>query len=230
MKSGRNETCPCGSGKKYKKCCLLKDQAAEHAELLRRETERLEIAAADLERTASRIPKRLPVPPTPAPPPDPRMEAINARWLEFAEGTDDEGRRDLFIKTLDEPELMDDEMAFEMLSRLYDSAVKSGERDRYEVLVDQLRERLPDVYAASRKYYLQWSIVNALASRQPERVLVLAREMAETADDDVDEFAQVIDLLAYHGQLVALAEATRIAWPLIKDSSNILWGQDSFAR
>lgn len=29
MKSGRNDTCSCGSGKKYKKCCLLKEQNAE---------------------------------------------------------------------------------------------------------------------------------------------------------------------------------------------------------
>jgi len=28
QKTGRNEPCPCGSGKKYKKCCLEKDQAA----------------------------------------------------------------------------------------------------------------------------------------------------------------------------------------------------------
>lgn len=27
-KSGRNDPCPCGSGKKYKKCCLPKDEAA----------------------------------------------------------------------------------------------------------------------------------------------------------------------------------------------------------
>ena len=26
--TGRNEPCPCGSGKKYKKCCLEKDQSA----------------------------------------------------------------------------------------------------------------------------------------------------------------------------------------------------------
>jgi hypothetical protein len=26
---GRNEPCPCGSGKKYKQCCLGKDEAAE---------------------------------------------------------------------------------------------------------------------------------------------------------------------------------------------------------
>jgi uncharacterized protein YchJ len=25
-KVGRNEPCPCGSGKKYKKCCLIKEQ------------------------------------------------------------------------------------------------------------------------------------------------------------------------------------------------------------
>ena len=27
-KIGRNDPCPCGSGKKYKKCCLASDEAA----------------------------------------------------------------------------------------------------------------------------------------------------------------------------------------------------------
>jgi hypothetical protein len=27
-KAGRNDACPCGSGKKYKKCCALKAQRA----------------------------------------------------------------------------------------------------------------------------------------------------------------------------------------------------------
>ena len=30
MKAGRNEPCPCGSGKKYKKCCLAADEALVH--------------------------------------------------------------------------------------------------------------------------------------------------------------------------------------------------------
>ena len=38
-KPGRNNPCPCGSGKKYKRCCLDKDLAAE------REHERLAAAA-----------------------------------------------------------------------------------------------------------------------------------------------------------------------------------------
>ena len=32
-KPGRNDPCPCGSGQKYKRCCLPKDQAAETAAL-----------------------------------------------------------------------------------------------------------------------------------------------------------------------------------------------------
>jgi len=32
-KPGRNDPCPCGSGKKYKRCCLDKDEAAERAAL-----------------------------------------------------------------------------------------------------------------------------------------------------------------------------------------------------
>jgi tetratricopeptide (TPR) repeat protein len=30
-KTGRNNPCPCGSGKKYKQCCLEKDEAADRA-------------------------------------------------------------------------------------------------------------------------------------------------------------------------------------------------------
>jgi hypothetical protein len=43
MKTGRNDPCPCGSGKKYKKCCLEKDAAARFAPPPASE----EVAAAD---------------------------------------------------------------------------------------------------------------------------------------------------------------------------------------
>ena len=32
-KIGRNDRCPCGSGKKYKHCCMAQDQAAAHEKL-----------------------------------------------------------------------------------------------------------------------------------------------------------------------------------------------------
>ena len=33
MNIGRNDPCPCNSGKKYKKCCLLKEYEQEQQEL-----------------------------------------------------------------------------------------------------------------------------------------------------------------------------------------------------
>lgn len=45
-KPGRNDPCPCGSGNKYKKCCLTKNDAAELAQHVEAEAERAERAEA----------------------------------------------------------------------------------------------------------------------------------------------------------------------------------------
>lgn len=46
-KTGRNDPCHCGSGKKYKHCCLQKDQAAESAALAQAAAARAAEAAED---------------------------------------------------------------------------------------------------------------------------------------------------------------------------------------
>jgi len=46
-KPGRNDPCPCGSGKKYKKCCLANQEAAEREQLAEAEARRTESAAAN---------------------------------------------------------------------------------------------------------------------------------------------------------------------------------------
>jgi tetratricopeptide (TPR) repeat protein len=46
-KPGRNDRCPCGSGKKYKQCCLARDEAAENERLTADQAERMERAAAE---------------------------------------------------------------------------------------------------------------------------------------------------------------------------------------
>ena len=45
-KPGRNDPCPCGSGKKYKKCCLANEEAGERDQLAEAEARRTEGAAA----------------------------------------------------------------------------------------------------------------------------------------------------------------------------------------
>ena len=141
MKIGRNAPCPCGSGRKYKKCCLQKDEEA------RRTAQSLDIPEDITDKTDLDVPHR-PISPAPRqpPPPDPRIQAINARWEEF-ETQHYEGRIALFLETLNDAELMDAEMAFEMLNTLYYESIEKYERDRFDGLMDTLRARLPDVYA-----------------------------------------------------------------------------------
>lgn len=57
-KPGRNDPCPCGSGNKYKKCCLTKDEAASTAQLGSGKTraELTEDAARSTMRAASHLP------------------------------------------------------------------------------------------------------------------------------------------------------------------------------
>lgn len=45
-KTGRNDPCPCGSGRKYKVCCLKKDEDAEH-ELIKRAAAKSAALAAE---------------------------------------------------------------------------------------------------------------------------------------------------------------------------------------
>jgi hypothetical protein len=213
-KIGRNDPCPCASGKKYKKCCLKKDQAAAQA--------RQEAKAAAQPST--------PAPPQPSlEPPDPHTEAINVLW-EKLQAADYEEQIALFYETLEtEAALMDGEMAFEFLNTIYYQSVERNERDRFEALAEALLERLPDVYAAEAGYILGWRITNALADGRFDAIPALAKAMAQTAERDIDPFFNLMDQLAYHDQLAALIEATRIAWPQIKNSIRIL-GIDEFAN
>jgi tetratricopeptide (TPR) repeat protein len=50
-KTSRNDPCPCGSGKKYKKCHLEKDQASERAELTRVAAKRAAAEQAQIKAT-----------------------------------------------------------------------------------------------------------------------------------------------------------------------------------
>ncbi|MBT9149131.1 MAG: hypothetical protein DDT27_00553 [Dehalococcoidia bacterium] len=205
MKSGRNDPCRCGSGRKYKKCCLSKAQEARHISQPEKE-------------------------PLPSLPLDPYIEAINARWSEF-KAKDYEAQIALFTNMLDEAELMDGEMAFDMLTIIYERSVERDERDRFDALVERLRERLPDVYDERSHYFLTWHIRNALATGQLEAVPALVHEMAMIAETEIDAFNNVIDMLAYHGQLSVLVQAMRLAWPSVKDSANIVpWGINEFAE
>jgi len=73
QKIGRNDPCYCGSGKKYKKCCELKEKHKKfHAEVLSGGTE--EAATTEAKKIASLFFTRAhpPAAPKPETPPEPK--------------------------------------------------------------------------------------------------------------------------------------------------------------
>ena len=232
MKTGRNDPCPCGSGKKYKKCCLAKDQAAAERAAAASPPAAPLLAYPHPKPAGPAAPARAAEAPAPAPPPppDPAAEREDSRWREF-ESQNGEGRIAVFHETLEDAELMTDEMAFAMLGALHTDAVKSGERTRFAEFVGALRERQPEVFGEEAHYYLSWCLLDALAEDRQEVVPALARELAGRAGRDIDIFNRASEALAYHGQLSVLVEAWRIAWPLVRSSGNVVpWGITEFAE
>jgi len=244
---GRNDPCPCGSGKKYKKCCLKKDEEARRAqEEARRDQEEAERAA----RQAAAAPL-LPWLPAAQHVPHvagaddalgegPEMEAeidattdssfFDTRWAEFEAAEDSEGQIAIFLATLDEG-AMDSESAFEMLNVIYQTSAASGERDRFDALVALLRQRLPDIYAYDAHFYASWLISNALAAGRIDALPALAHELADTAGKYLDTVSQAFDQLAFHGHLSVVAEAMRRAYPLVRDAGEYFeWAVTEFAE
>jgi hypothetical protein len=215
MSIGRNEPCHCGSGKKYKKCCLTKDEES-------RQDKKGKESGSGTDRRDDldeKIRKRKL---------DPRIEAGEALWREFS-AADYEAKIALFMRTLDDSEFMDAELAFEMFNEIFRYTAERGERDRFDTLVEELRNRRPEIYDENKAYLLKWRITNALVTSRSKEVSTLALELASLATREIDIFNRIESQLAYHGHLSVLVEAMHLAWPDVKSSSEIVpWGIDEF--
>jgi hypothetical protein len=213
MKLGRNEPCHCGSGKKYKKCCLAKDEAAG------RERARVQHVAAPAFPVLlpAHTPPPLPEPPTP--PPDPLDQERSALWEEFEDAKLDR-LTEIFLRTLENPELMDEEFAFEMLMAIRDRHSIAAFHEALKALIEQR----PDLYEHDAAYYLDWQIADALAAGYSDRLPELCRSLADTAGKHLDEIYTTLELLLYHGQLAPASEMLRRAWPLVRKSKDYFPG------
>jgi hypothetical protein len=228
MKVGRNDPCPCGSGKKYKKCCLAKDEAAERQSA--RERAAAMRVAAEIAAPTTVEPSLIPHPlpeltfPDEPPPLSPEEEAYQQLWDDF-ETAETEELPALFRRALSEA-LLDDELAFELLNSLRGQ----GEQTVAAALTDELRTARPDLYTASAPYYLDWQVEDALAAGRRDMLATLADALAEAAGRDLDIFNVSSARLAYHGHLALLADLMRGAWPFVRASDNLVpWAYGRFA-
>jgi hypothetical protein len=138
----------------------------------------------------------------------------------------------LFLQTLDDAELMSNELAYEMLSQIHAETVKRGESRHFAELVGVLREKWPDMYEEDATYYLSLLLQDALGEDRQEAVRPLALDLAARADRNLDIVKRSLETLAYHGQLSVLVEVMRIGWPAVKSSREDIfpWAISEFAN
>ncbi len=234
---GRNDPCPCGSGKKYKKCCLHKDEEARRAQLAA-ERAAQETAFAPLW-PLDTVTK--PIPAATEAGDDLEVEQSMAEWEdaddelatvweEFEAEEDHEGQIAIFQAALDAG-LLNDGTAFEMLDIIYEATASNDERDRFDALVAQLRQRLPDVYAHDAHFYLDWLISNALIAGRLDALPALVDQLADLAGAHLDIVNRVFDQLAYYDQLPVLAAGLRRAWPSVQHTDEYFqWAVSEFSE
>lgn len=223
MRVGRNDPCHCGSGKKYKKCCLSKDEAARPAY-----EPAVELPSVVQDKSSPSGGTTLPAPKA-AQALTPQQQAQKDRWAEF-ERADFDTRIALFEQTLTEPDILDADLSLDLFLGLRDGADTAERRRQVSSLVDRLREQLPAVYENREPSYTSWRITEALDEGRHADVVALATRMGELAGQHIDEFNVVYNQLAWHGLLEALTRALSAGWPRVRKSRKIVpWGVDEFA-
>ncbi len=248
MKLGRNEPCHCGSGKKYKHCHWKEDQQARVATSVELEQKQLAedgledldkeslegIAApfeqddeidADFEARKEGLRERFDIDDISR---EAFMAAHNDRYNAF-EKADYHDKISLFEQTLNEPLLMDNEMAFEMLDSLYHLSIQQGERERTDIWLDQLQDSLPEVYEAERQFFDGYRVSNLMAKADYAGLEAYVEPLKAMAVRDIDLFYRIADQLAFHGQMSFLLRVMTAAYAGVSESGDIVpWGLDEF--
>ncbi|MHC1727565.1 MAG: YecA family protein [Syntrophobacteraceae bacterium] len=183
VKTGRNAPCPCGSGKKYKKCCLAKEREARRSSSEDQERRQLQVKRQpeedrelfedefhydnldevdeeeDVDETfedskvESRPRRRVPEETPPIS--DAEEQIVEKWWNKYKKMREiEEIRRHLEDFLRDHPELVSNlELHMEVLFDLGADYVKEGRHGEYIDLLLKMRSRFADSYLKSFDYY-----------------------------------------------------------------------------
>ncbi len=210
MTPGRNDPCPCGSGRKYKRCCLAKDEA-ERA-------------------------RQLAGPPAAALTPEPDADADTSTGPGGRRPAADDRWADLFgrlrVVPLDEKVALvretilatadiEGELAFDLVESVAGPCRDAGRLDDLDGVIDLVERTHPAAFAEEACWFHDWRAENALLRPGDDpmpHLLALARDPGP----DIDGFFRLIDWLRYHGRSTELVRVLTTAWPSIRDSDEVM--------
>lgn len=190
MMTGRNAPCPCGSGKKYKPCCLPKNRAvyAQQSKSKKDVTSlEPEVPLEDYEKVPIADPTVIDHLPA-MPEVDPLMERINAFWESFMNAPYEKQWSSVTKMLAEEPELCDGEMVFEIADTLFGQAVDANEIERFKHLLDQLEKIVLEAYAEELHYILEWRIQIALTEEDEANITHYFYQFSPLAGAQLDVY------------------------------------------
>jgi len=223
-KVGRNDPCPCGSGKKYKKCCLEKDeQAARRVSVADDESRPDDDAVADddfgagldfldagLRKMARKQEKRM----------SKEQKRWKRFWDELGEASPDEKIR-MALSVIENEPRFDGELAFMLVDAILAPLQKAGRAADLDEIIRRIEELQPEAYADESGWLNYFRAGNAML--QPDGdLLTPVLAMAREPDKGIDEFFRIIYRLQYHDRTDVLRRVLPEAWSHIKDSSEIM--------
>ncbi len=224
---GRNDPCPCGSGKKYKKCCWAKDKAEQQAKQIVVNKPPV-IKRVQDEWVETDLPPLF-TPPKPEPEPDPLTEQFDTFWDAF-EGASYEERWQLLDDLwVNQPELLDGELIFETGNLLFGQAVDEDDVARFSRFLDQIETVAPEAYQDELAYILDWRIQIALLEKDRAAVQHYFEQFSLLAGDKLDQYYRVISALLYHGEMEISLDGMRQARPYVAKSGSLVpWAYEEF--
>ncbi len=211
-KLGKKDPCPCGSGKKYKRCCLEKDEAAGKSQL--------------------RAPQAARSPNAPAPPqtrtPSTSQEELTPDekwWQDFAERCEEaksgaDALELLRLASAEGPPL-DEDLLLDYLGLPIKRVANDGMHAECMAVIDALAARFPVRVGQKSSYFERWRFESAL-ERADVNIVAEARRFGPHVHAVID---LVIDLplrLAWEGKVTALRALTEAAWGPTTADTNLM--------
>lgn len=227
-KSGRNAPCPCGSGIKYKKCCLRKTEIAFRKAATRpgsaeseapEKVDSVEVIESGNWEDESGDFNEFPDEEKQGVEND-REEQRKKFWEDF-DGAGFKGQVAVIENILDDPALHDKYHMLDLFATLEASVETEGEREIYHALCRRLKAEIPGAYRLARMYLLRDLMVHSLIDGRGDKVEAFFMKIAESACMNIDIFFEAVEHVAYYGDLKLLLEAMRAGWGGVRETDKV---------
>jgi len=236
MKTGRNAPCPCGSGKKYKKCCLRNDEQKEIQESQHGHNDEMQVneePETDVQPTKSlrdiNIDKTEPM--SQHRDSQDNNESNNdvldeneqdkQFWKTF-EQSDFNQKVSTVEKILDDPNELEKHYCYDLISDLFSSAQTSEDHLIVQNMIKRINREYPEIYKNERGYFIEFLIQLALTQHDNAKAIELILELAEDAGKFIDIFINDIDHLSYYCDSGDILKVLHSGWESITNKDGIM--------